>query len=29
MRPFTSIVMIVLLVVILGAFGVWLLTSGI
>jgi hypothetical protein len=29
MRPATSIVMIVLLVVILAAFGVWLLTSGV
>jgi len=28
MRPATSIVMIALLVLILAAFGVWLLTSG-
>jgi hypothetical protein len=29
MRPVTSIVMIGLLVLILAAFGVWLLTSGV
>ena len=29
MRPATSIVMIVLLVLILAAFGIWLLTSGV
>ena len=29
MRPATSIVMIVLLVLIVAAFGVWLLTSGV
>jgi hypothetical protein len=29
MRPATSIVVLVLLVIILAAFGVWLLTSGV
>ena len=29
MRPATSLVMIVLMVLILAAFGVWLLTSGV
>ena len=29
MRPATSLVIIVLMVLILAAFGVWLLTSGV